>query len=75
MTAVHRVAESIEMDEETFEEEFGFPKFQKEDNVMLYCRTGVRSDQAARILLANGFSNVKNYKGSFQEWFGFVYDN
>lgn len=30
---------------------------------------GVRSDMACRIAAEEGFSNVKNYKGSALEWF------
>jgi sulfur-carrier protein adenylyltransferase/sulfurtransferase len=36
--------------------------------VVLYCRTGIRSAQAARLLLDLGFTNVKSLKGGINGW-------
>jgi adenylyltransferase/sulfurtransferase len=36
--------------------------------VVLYCRSGARSGQAARLLLDLGFSNVKSLKGGINAW-------
>lgn len=40
----------------------------KEDEVILYCRSGNRSGQACMMLETMGFSNVKNLKGGMLEW-------
>ena len=36
--------------------------------VVLYCRSGTRSAQAARLLLDLGFSNVKSLRGGINAW-------
>jgi sulfur-carrier protein adenylyltransferase/sulfurtransferase len=36
--------------------------------VVLYCRSGVRSGQSTRMLLDLGFSNVKSLKGGINAW-------
>ncbi|MGL6070948.1 rhodanese-like domain-containing protein [Craterilacuibacter sp.] len=38
----------------------------KEDAVLILCRTGVRSDEAARMLAAHGFSSVYNVLEGFE---------
>jgi rhodanese-related sulfurtransferase len=40
----------------------------KEDEVIVYCRSGGRSSQAAMILETMGFSNVKNLAGGMLGW-------
>ena len=40
----------------------------KEDEVIVYCRSGNRSGQACLILAAAGFSNVKNLTGGMLHW-------
>jgi rhodanese-related sulfurtransferase len=40
----------------------------KESEVILYCRSGNRSGQAALILESMGFSNVKNLVGGMIAW-------
>ncbi|GAA3951002.1 rhodanese-like domain-containing protein [Chitinophaga oryziterrae] len=40
----------------------------KEDEVIVYCRSGARSSQAAMILETMGFSNVKNLAGGMLGW-------
>lgn len=36
--------------------------------IVVYCRSGKRSDKAARILLDSGFTNVRNMKGGILSW-------
>ena len=39
-----------------------------EKEIVLYCRTGQRSEWAARILLARGFERVLNLRGGVMAW-------
>jgi rhodanese-related sulfurtransferase len=39
-------------------------------SIHLYCRSGMRSRQAAKILLANGFAQVAHLKGGIMSWSG-----
>lgn len=40
----------------------------KEEEVIVYCRSGARSAQAAMLLETMGFSNVKNLTGGMLNW-------
>ena len=40
----------------------------KEDEIILYCRSGNRSGQACMILEAAGFKNVRNLVGGMLDW-------
>ncbi len=40
----------------------------KDEEVIVYCRSGNRSGQACMILETGGFTNVKNLKGGMLEW-------
>ena len=40
-----------------------FEKFNKEDNILLYCRSGRRSLLGAEILAKNGYKNIYDLKG------------
>ena len=40
-----------------------FEKFNKEDNLLLYCRSGRRSLLGAKILVKNGYKNIYDLKG------------
>ena len=40
----------------------------KNQEVVLYCRTGNRSGQACLILETMGFTNVKNLTGGMNDW-------
>jgi rhodanese-related sulfurtransferase len=40
----------------------------KDEEVILYCRSGNRSGQAAMILDTMGFSNTKNLAGGMLKW-------
>ena len=45
-------------------------EFPKDKEVYLYCRSGMRSKQAARILHKNGISNLANLQGGISAWSG-----
>ncbi|MCU0347669.1 MAG: rhodanese-like domain-containing protein [Saprospiraceae bacterium] len=40
----------------------------KDDEVIVYCRSGNRSGMAKQLLVASGFSNVKNTLGGMLAW-------
>lgn len=45
-----------------------FEKLDKEKAVYVYCRSGARSQKAARKLLKLGFSQIYDLKGGFIAW-------
>lgn len=48
--------------------EFGDIEHLKEEEVIVYCRSGNRSQQAALFLEMTGFKNLKNLSGGLLEW-------
>ena len=42
----------------------------KEDEIIIYCRSGKRSGMAAQLLAQSGFSNVRNLEGGMLAWQG-----
>lgn len=44
----------------------------KDKSIYLYCRSGMRSKQAARILRKQGFSNMAQLQGGIMSWMGSV---
>jgi rhodanese-related sulfurtransferase len=42
----------------------------KNDEIVLYCRSGSRSGMAQSVLAANGFTNVRNLTGGVIAWQG-----
>jgi rhodanese-related sulfurtransferase len=57
------------LDEEEFEEAFGFMKPQLDEMLVFTCKAGVRSDYAAQIAGMEGYTNLINYTGGANEWF------
>jgi rhodanese-related sulfurtransferase len=45
-----------------------FEKLDKDKPVYLYCRSGARSQKAARKLLKMGFAQVYDLKGGYNSW-------
>jgi adenylyltransferase/sulfurtransferase len=45
-----------------------FEEMQKDSELVLYCRSGARSDRAVRFLLRQGYSKVYNLKGGMLAW-------
>ena len=41
---------------------------QKDKPVVIYCRSGARSAEACRMLMAEGFQDVRNLKGGVLKW-------
>ena len=40
----------------------------KNQEIIIYCRSGARSAEACRALMALGYDNVKNLKGGILKW-------
>ena len=48
---------------------YAFLNLQKQDPIILYCHSGVRSAHTTFVLTQLlGYKNVKNYDGSWTEW-------
>ncbi|KAI0394356.1 Rhodanese-like domain-containing protein [Xylariaceae sp. FL0594] len=63
--------DSFSLSPEDFEDRFGFPPPDKEgDEVVFYCKAGVRSRAAAALAREAGYKNVGEYPGSWIEWHG-----
>jgi len=62
------IEHALDLSRDEFEEKFKFPKFEKDDNLIFYCRTGGRSEKATNIAISKGFTKSKNYAGSIWEW-------
>ncbi|MBI4439837.1 hypothetical protein HY638_02605 [Candidatus Woesearchaeota archaeon] len=59
---------AMEMDPEEFRKRYFFPRFLRNDNVIFYCRSGGRSEKAAKYAIAKGHINAKNFAGGILEW-------
>jgi rhodanese-related sulfurtransferase len=65
---------ALKMTPAEFERKYGFAKPDaKQDHVVFYCRSGARAEKAALQFRASGYERAQNYRGSFKEWFGWVY--
>jgi len=63
--------DSFHLSPADFEDRFGFAPPDKEgDELVLYCKAGVRSRAAAGLAREAGFKNVGEYPGSWIEWSG-----
>lgn len=40
----------------------------KDDEIVVYCRSGQRSGMAKQLLMASGFKNVRNLEGGMIAW-------
>ncbi|KAG6832204.1 hypothetical protein H0H92_004169 [Tricholoma furcatifolium] len=59
---------SLHLDSTAFLEKHGFEKPSKDQQVIFYCRSGMRSTTASDVAKRNGYTNILNYKGSWLEW-------
>ena len=58
---------AFDLSDKKFSEMYNFKKPSKDKLIIVYCRTGNRSDIAAEYLNKKGY-NVKNYEGSIKAW-------
>lgn len=60
--------DAIFLPEEEFEDRFGFSKPSQDQEVVFYCRAGVRSSAAAGLAQQQGYPNISDYRGSWLDW-------
>lgn len=60
--------DSFFLTEEEFEDRFGFERPGKDQEVVFYCKAGVRSRAAAELAKQGGWRNVAEYSGSWLDW-------
>ncbi|KAJ1984894.1 hypothetical protein H4R34_000345 [Dimargaris verticillata] len=68
MVPVGQVQDALALPEKDFEHRYHFTKPSPTDQVIFYCRSGVRAGKAADIAKQLGFANAKNYRGSWLEY-------
>ena len=57
------------LDDDDFEEEFGFEKPSPDETLVFTCAAGVRSVHAAQFASQAGYTQLVNYMGGANEWF------
>ncbi|KAI9769809.1 MAG: hypothetical protein M1840_003803 [Geoglossum simile] len=60
--------EALFLPADDFLARFGWPQPSKDEEVVFYCKAGVRSAAAAKLALQAGWDKVGEYKGSWLEW-------
>lgn len=53
---------------EEFKQKYARDKPSLASPIVFYCRSGRRSQHASELAVALGYTNVKNYKGSWNDW-------
>lgn len=61
---------ALQMDDEDFEEAFGFRKPPKDVTMVFSCAAGIRSVSACQLAFQAGYKDCVNYTGGAHEWFG-----
>ncbi|UZD22401.1 rhodanese-like domain-containing protein [Algoriphagus halophytocola] len=59
-------AKPIDIKSETFQQQTA--KLDKNKTYILYCKAGVRSEQAARRMLESGFTSIYSLEGGIDAW-------
>ena len=60
---------ALQVDDDEFQEMFGFPKPSLDETLVFTCKAGMRSMYAAQIAASVGYENIVNYRGGADEWF------
>ncbi len=63
---------AFSLEPEEFEEKFGFVKPSPDETLVLSCKAGIRSMHAAYFASLNGYTQLVNYSGGADDWFGGV---
>ena len=61
--------DALELDDDEWEDECGFPKPSKDRPLVFSCAAGVRSEHAMQAARAEGWTNTRNYRGGAMEFF------
>jgi 3-mercaptopyruvate sulfurtransferase SseA len=65
----HEVMQAlIRMSPEEFRQHYGFDQPQRADKLVVYCRSGKRSESVCMMARAFGYKYVRNYPGSWMDW-------
>jgi len=62
------ITHSLHLGRDAFKKKHGFDKPGKEQEIVFYCRSGKRSATACDIAKRNGYTNLRNYEGSWLDW-------
>ncbi|KAL9181143.1 hypothetical protein ACHAXT_009948 [Thalassiosira profunda] len=60
---------ALAMDDEDFEERFGFVKPALDETLVFSCKAGIRSQHAGQFAKMAGYTNIVDYMGGSDEWF------
>ena len=60
---------AFNLEDDDFEEAFGFSKPKESDTLVFTCKAGIRSQQAAQFAAMSGYKDLVNYMGGADDWF------
>ena len=60
--------ESFHVPDDEFEMRFDYPRPGQDEELVFYCKAGVRSRAAAALAKEAGWTNVGEYPGSWLDW-------
>ncbi|CUS09518.1 unnamed protein product [Tuber aestivum] len=60
--------DALALSPEEFEDRFGFAKPGLEEEVVFYCKAGIRCATAAQLAVGVGYRRVGEYRGSWIDW-------
>ena len=60
---------ALAMEEDDFEEAFGFSKPGLDETIVFTCKAGIRSQHAGQLAKMAGYSDILDYMGGANEWF------
>ncbi|KAI8361918.1 Rhodanese-like domain-containing protein [Mortierella sp. GBAus27b] len=66
--ALAALGAALALSDDQFKEQYKFDKFAKDDEVIFYCRSGRRSKLAYEQARELGYTGVRHYPGSWNEW-------
>lgn len=68
LVPVGQMASALALDPAAFLQKFKFEMPLKDSPIIFYCRSGARAGRACDDAVLAGFTNVANYKGSWNDW-------
>lgn len=66
--AENRIETAINIDYRSNNFKYEISKLERNRKYLVYCRSGVRSADAVKIMMELGFNDVKNVKGGITKW-------